>query len=93
MCSEEIWEEDGGWSKGCNFQPEIEAAILSNLKNSIKGNPLVSWKERASFRMLLVMLPGADGVSRWFPSAEPRSHYRGTPPPSLPLHAFKQEHS
>lgn len=49
--------EDGKESRGCNFQPEIEAAILGNLKNSIKGNLLVSCcKERTSFRTLLVML-------------------------------------
>lgn len=48
------------------MQPGIEAAILSNLKNSIKDNLLVSfWKQRALFRMFLVMLEGADGVSRF----------------------------
>lgn len=44
--SEELWGEDGKQSKGCNFQPGIEAAILSNLKNSIKSNLLGLLLER-----------------------------------------------
>lgn len=55
--SEELWGEGGKESKGCNFQPGIEAAILSNLKHSIKSNLLVScWREGAVSGVLLPVL-------------------------------------